>query len=275
VVGVGPAPHIGVTIPTAWPVVQPMRRSSLLFNRSDLHSAYPGLDTAWIESLEDALLRHSDRVLYVSHELMSRDVEVVGERAAFLDHGADIAHFSPDGEVDPEVAAIPSPRMGFFGGIDDYCIDVDLLRRTAEANPDASLVLVGDASCPMGDLTALPNVHWLGRQPYARIPALARGFDVALMPWLDNEWVRYQNPIKLKEYLALGLPVVSTDYPEIDAYRDRVLVARGPTDFSSLVQRALTSPPDRTALRESVRSCTWSARARELAELAESAAPQG
>jgi GT2 family glycosyltransferase/glycosyltransferase involved in cell wall biosynthesis len=269
VVGVGPMPHIGVTIPTAWPVVEPMRRSSLLFNRADLHSAYPGTDTAWIESLEEALLRHSDRVHYVSHELMSRDAEVVGDRAVFLDHGADIAHFSPDGEVDPVVAAIPAPRMGFFGGIDDYTIDVDLLHRTAEANPDTSLVVVGDATCPMGDLTALPNVHWLGFQPYARIPSLARGFDVALMPWLDNEWVRHQNPIKLKEYLALGLPVVTTDYPELDPYRDRVLVAHDRSDFSSLVQQALSSPPDPTALRESVRACTWLARARELADLAD------
>jgi GT2 family glycosyltransferase/glycosyltransferase involved in cell wall biosynthesis len=269
VVGVGSAPHVGVTIPTAWPVVEPMRRSSLLFNRADLHSAYPGTDTEWITSLEDALLRHSDRVHYVSHELMSRDADVVGERSVFLDHGVDFAHFSPDGEIDPEVAAIPAPRMGFFGGIDDYTIDVDLLRRTAEENPDTSLVLIGDATCSMDALTSLPNVHWLGFRPYARIPALARGFDVALMPWLDNEWVRNQNPIKLKEYLAMGLPVVTTDYPELDAYRDRVLVAHDRADFSSLVQQALRSPADPIALRESVRSCTWSARARELAELAD------
>lgn len=270
-IGVGDVPHIGVTIPTAWPVVAPMRRASLVFNRSDLHSAFPEADGAWVASLEESLMRASDRVLYVSHELMKRDWDVVGDRAVFLDHGVDLDHFTLDGEVDPEVAAIPRPRLGFFGGLDDYVVDMDLLRRTAEANPDASLVLVGDATCAMDELTRLPNVHWLGFRPYSRIPAIGRGFDVALMPWLDNEWIRFANPIKLKEYLALGLPVVSTDYPEVEAYRDRVHVAHDRDDFPALARRAAATTPDRAALRASVLSSSWAARAAHLLEAAETA----
>lgn len=266
--GLGDAPHIGVTIPTAWPVAEPMRRSSLVFNRSDLHSAFPEADGAWVSGLEDALMRHSDRVLYVSHELMERDRALVGDRAVFLDHGVDVDHFSPEGDIDPEVAAIPRPRLGFFGGLDDYVVDMDLLRRTAADNPDASLVLVGDATCPMEELTRLPNVHWLGHRPYSSIPAMGRGFDVALMPWLDNEWIRFANPIKLKEYLALGLPVVSTDYPEVESYRDRVQVATH-TDFPGLARRAAESTHDPQGQRDSVLSSSWAARARHLVGVAD------
>ena len=264
VIGVGDAPHIGVTIPTAWPVVEPMRRSSLVFNRSDLHSAFPEADGAWVAGLEDSLMRHSDTVLYVSHELMERDGAVVEGRSVFLDHGVDIDHFSPTGEIDPEVAAIPRPRLGFFGGLDDYVVDMDLLRRTAEENPDASLVLVGDATCSMDELTRLPNVHWLGFRPYSAIPAMGRGFDVALMPWLDNEWIRFANPIKLKEYLALGLPVVSTEYPEVDAYRKQVLVAHDRSDFPGMARRAVESAPDPQEQRDSILTSSWAARARHL-----------
>ena len=271
-VGIGDAPHIGVTIPSAWPVVEAMDRSSLVFNRSDLHSAFPEADGAWVAGLEDSLLRHSDRVLYVSHELMKRDWDVVGDRGVFLDHGVDVDHFTPDGDIDPEVAAIPRPRLGFFGGLDDYVVDMDLLRRTAEDNPDASLVLVGDATCSMDELTRLPNVHWLGFRAYSAIPAIGRGFDVGLMPWLDNEWIRFANPIKLKEYLALGLPVVSTDYPEVEAYRDRVQVAGERTTFPELARRAADVVPDRAALRGSVLSSSWAARAGQLIDVADRAA---
>lgn len=268
-IGIGEAPHIGVTIPTAWPVVEPMRRSSLVYNRSDLHSAFPEADGTWVAGLEDALMRNSDRVLYVSHELMDRDGAVVGDRSVFLDHGVDIDHFTPDGEVDAEVAAIPRPRLGFFGGLDDYVVDMDLLRRTATDNPDASLVLVGDATCPMDELTSLPNVHWLGFRPYSSIPAVGRGFDVALMPWLDNEWIRFANPIKLKEYLALGLPVVSTDYPEVDAYRKQVLVAHDRSDFPGMARRAVDSASDPREQRDSILSSSWAARARHLVGVAD------
>lgn len=271
-VGVGRAPHVGVTIPTGWPVARSMRRSSLIFNRSDLHSAFPGADGAWVSGLEDALLRHSDRVLYVSHELMKLDVDVVGARGAFLDHGVDLAHFSPDGGVHPELADVPAPVLGFFGGLDDYVVDVELLRRTAAENPDVSVVLVGDATCDMAPLTALPNVRWLGYRPYAEIPSLGRGFDVALMPWLDNEWIRFANPVKLKEYLALGLHVVSTSYPEVEAYRDRITVAADRERFPELARQALEARRDAAALRASVTDCSWSERAADLARLADGTA---
>jgi GT2 family glycosyltransferase/glycosyltransferase involved in cell wall biosynthesis len=266
-IGIGARPALGITIPTAWPVVRRMRNSALVFNRSDLQSAFPEADGAWVASLEHALLQAADRVLYVSHELMRRDASVVGERGHFLDHGVDIDHFTRDPRtVDPEVARVPRPRVGFFGGLDDYVVDLDLLRRTAQANPDHSLVLIGDATCSMDDLVALPNVHWLGFRPYADIPALGRGFDVALMPWLDNDWIRYANPIKLKEYLALGLPVVTTEYPEVEDYRDRVLVARR-DEFPAAVRRALADPPDPERLRASILHCAWAARASELMAL--------
>lgn len=269
-IGIGSRPHIGVTIPTAWPVVAKMGRASILYNRSDLHSAFPEADGRRILELEQDLLLRSDGVLYVSHELMRRDATVVGPRGFFLDHGVDLDHFSSDGRiVAPEVDAIPHPRIGFFGGLDDYVVDMELLRRTAESLADVHVVLVGDATCSMQELIELPNVHWLGPRPYSAIPALGRGFDVALMPWLDNEWIRYANPIKLKEYLALGLPVVTTEYPEIEPYRTHVLVAERRESFPELVRRALDQPGDPEARRKVVAASSWAARAATLMSFAD------
>lgn len=267
--GLSPNPAIGVTIPTAWPVVAKMKHSTLLFNRSDLQSAFPEANGEWVASLEHELLAHSDHVLYVSHELMRRDEPTVGTRSFFLDHGVDLDHFSADGKEHPEMRDIPQPRVGFFGGLDDYVVDMELLAETARQLPEVSLVLIGDATCPMDELTTIKNVHWLGFRNYDEIPALGRGFDVAIMPWLNNEWIRYANPIKLKEYLALGLPVVSTEYPEVDYYREQVLVAPDRSGFVRLIGEALAAPGDAAARNAFVRPFSWAGRASALLTLLE------
>ncbi|MEV4525844.1 glycosyltransferase [Streptosporangium sp. NPDC049304] len=266
-------PVIMVTIPTAWDVVRPMRRRALVFNRSDRHSSFPESDRPTIEALERGLLERSDHVIYVSSALMGEEKGVTGERAHFLDHGVDTDHFRrrPESEQPADLRAIPGPRVGFFGALDDYLVDFDLLERLAVELPDVSLVLIGDATVPMERLTRHPNVHWLGFRPYERIPAYGSGFDVAIMPWLDNPWIRHSNPIKLKEYLALGLPVVSTDFQELANYADRVRIAADGGLFVDAVRATLRDgglQPAET-VRGSVLGASWASRAAQLMALAE------
>ncbi|MFI6816920.1 glycosyltransferase [Nonomuraea sp. NPDC050328] len=262
-------PVIMVTLPTAWDVVRPMKRHSLVFNRSDRHSAFPEGGEI-IAAMEQELLRNADSVVYVSRTLMAEDRPLAADRAHFLDHGVDLDHFQR-GPIPPELAAIPSPRVGFFGALDDFVVDFDLLDRLASDLPEVSLVLVGDANGPIERLTRHRNVHWLGFKPYELIPAYGSGFDVAIMPWLDNDWIRHANPIKLKEYLALGLPVVSTEFGELAGYMDRVRVAATPELFAKAVRVSLAegAPVPPATLRESVMAHDWSVRAAELRRIAE------
>ncbi|MEV4176196.1 glycosyltransferase [Nonomuraea sp. NPDC049709] len=270
-------PVIMVTIPTAWDVVRPMRRRALLFNRSDRHSAFPESDTGTIQGLEEALLRRADHVLYVSGALMAEERHLTGDRAHFLDHGVDLEHFTRRDRLPADLADIPGPRVGFFGALDDFVVDFDLLERIAADLPDVSLVLIGDATVPMERLTEHPNVHWLGFRPYEDIPAYGSGFDVAIMPWLDNAWIRHANPIKLKEYLALGLPVVSTDFAELANYTDRVRAVTDPAEFIAAIRSTLDDggPREPQALRESVLGASWSSRAAELMAMAEAPPSRG
>lgn len=265
------SPVYMVTIPTAWDVVRPMERRCLIYNRSDLHSSFPEADKKLIEGYESQLLQHSDFVCYVSRALMLQEQARTGGRAAFLDHGVDLHHFrtlAPEGHP-ADIRDLPRPRIGFFGGLDDYIIDFDLLERIAVEFPEASLVLIGDATCSMERFSKFPNVHWLGFQPYDKMPGYGSGFDVALMPWLDNDWIRHSNPIKLKEYLALGLPVVTIDFPEAHHYAEHLAIARGADAFIAEVRRLLSSPPDPHALRAAVLRKSWAHRAAVLTELCE------
>jgi hypothetical protein len=258
-------PHLIVTVPTAWDVAKEMRRSTLVYNRSDKHSAFGEADQGLIAGLERELLTKADGVLYSSRAFLDSERSLTGARAFFLDHGVDSKHFAPRPRTEVLVQqGGKRPIIGFFGGLDDYVIDFDLLERLAVERPDYTLVLIGDATLPMERLTRHPNVRWLGFRPYAEIPQLGADFDVSIMPWLDNDWIRCCNPIKLKEYLALGQEVVTTWFPEVEHYRDFVHVARTGDEFLARIDdvvRGEKAPGDRRAL---LAKATWDDRTLEL-----------
>ncbi len=266
-----------ITLPTAWPAVRGLPRQRLVVNKADKYSSHPEIDHDSVARAEQELLEAADVVLYVNRELMDEDLPVAGDRAVFLDHAVDLDHFvrRPRSELPPDLAAIPEPRVGFFGSLDDYKIDMDLIERLAREIPDAHVVLVGAATSSMKRFEALDNVHWLGPKPYEEVPAYGSGFDVALMPYLHNEWTRHINPIKSREYLALGLPVVTTDaVPQLQPFADVLLIAADPDDFVAKVRAALQgdSPACRERRRASVAGSSWDDRAELLMQLAESTA---
>jgi glycosyltransferase involved in cell wall biosynthesis len=131
-------------------------------------------------------------------------------------------------------------------------------------------VLIGDAPSDIESLVARDNVHWLGFRDHQEIPAFGTGFDVALMPYLTNDWIRHCNPIKLKEYLALGLPVVSSDFPEARRHEPHVRVARDHAEFIEFVRASAArqaTDEDRSGRRDAIRQSTWSAKADVLLRL--------
>jgi GT2 family glycosyltransferase/glycosyltransferase involved in cell wall biosynthesis len=260
-------PAVLVTLPTAWDAAKRIERRSLIVNRSDRYSAMPEADVSVVRPLEELLLQEADAVVYTSHELMDEERRLVGSRAHFLGHGVDLDHFS-EVAPHPDLVDLPRPRVGFFGGIDDYTVDLRLLTDVADLLPAVQFVLVGDATCDISDLVRRPNVHWFGKRPYAEIPAFGSGFDVALMPWLDNEWIRHSNPIKLNEYLALGLPIVSTPYPEL-AHIDPglVSVAADSAAFAAAIEAELADVSGAGARRAAVEGQTWMNKAELLRAL--------
>ena len=263
---------IFVTIPTAADVVRHWPRRSLLTNRSDLHSAFEETDQDLIRKFETELVGCSDVALYTSRSLMRSEGAIAGDRAVFLDHGVDFDRFAAaTGIPHPDLAEIPRPIIGFFGGIDDYVVDLDLLEKVAKNLPDCSLVLIGDATCPIDHIVSRPNVHWFGFRPYEQIPSLGAGFDVALMPWLRNEWIEQCNPIKMKEYLAIGLPIVSTDFPEVHFYSDAIAIASDHDQFIELIRDALDGRGvgSLESRKARVEDSTWDRKAEQLISLGE------
>lgn len=117
----------------------------------------------------------------------------------------------------PDQAGISHPRIGFFGVIDER-MDTALLAAMADLKPEWQFVMLGPvAKIDRSELPCRPNIHWLGQKRYEDLPAYLAGWDLGLMPFAMNEATRYISPTKTPEFLAAGLPVIST--PVVDVVR--------------------------------------------------------
>ncbi len=182
-------------------------------------------------------------------------------------HGVDFEHFrralDPETVVPDEVARLPRPVIGYFGLLGRDWVDVGLLEHLARRFAHGTLVLVGKVTMDLSALAALPNVHLLGRKPYAELPAYCKGFDVAVIPFPVTEVTLNANPLKAREYLAAGLPVVSTPIPEVEVL-GLCRTAAGPDAFADAVGEALREPGPRRERSEAVRDQSWAARLDEV-----------
>ncbi|MBI3654750.1 MAG: glycosyltransferase family 1 protein [Acidobacteria bacterium] len=110
---------------------------------------------------------------------------------------------------------IPHPRLGFYGVIDER-LDIELLDGLAQARPDWQIIMVGPVvKIDPADLPQHPNIHYLGGKAYQELPAYLSGWDVAMLPFARNESTKFISPTKTPEYLAAGVPVVSTSIRDV------------------------------------------------------------
>ncbi|HSN61007.1 MAG TPA: glycosyltransferase family 1 protein [Ferruginibacter sp.] len=140
----------------------------------------------------------------------------------------DKAHFKAARDFKEELAdqaAIPHPRLGFYGVIDER-FDIEMIKQAADAKPDWHFVLIGPVI--KIDAATLPqnkNIHYLGSKTYDELPSYLSGWDIALIPFAINESTKYISPTKTPEYLAGGKPVISTAITDvINPYHDLGLV---------------------------------------------------
>ena len=157
----------------------------------------------------------------------------------------DVKHFAKALEATDEPedqASIPSPRVGFFGVIDERS-DIELLGRLAEMRPDMHFVMIGPVvKINEEDLPRYENIHYLGAKDYKELPEYIAGWDVAMMPFAMNESTKFISPTKTPEYLAAGRPVVSTPITDVvKPYGEAglVFIADSPEAFSEAIDSAL------------------------------------
>jgi len=270
-------PILWIAIPTAAELIGQFDESIIVYHVSDKYDANTmdhATDPVHIRKLHEHAIDAADLVFYSGRKLF--DEATRGrERSYLLEQGVDYDHWSRVGsgeiEVAPEVASIPRPRLGYFGAIEPWLVDQELIKRAARERPEWQWIFIGNRSRGL-DIERLPNTHFLPPVAYKDLPRYAAGFDVCVLPWeTEQAFTSYGSAIKVREYLATGKPVVISPLPEYEPMSDVLRIARTRDDFMKLVEDALREndlavPARRQA---AVASGTWDARAEWVSELIE------
>ncbi len=258
----GRRPLVWLYTPMMLDLADAFAGAPLVYDKMDELAAFAGADRRTAER-ENALLTRAD-FTFAGGRSLFRSVRSRAVRACCYPSGVDARHFAQALELapHPRLRALGSrPIFGYIGVIDER-LDLALVADIADARPDALVVMVGPVvKIATQTLPQRPNIVYFGKAEYDELPALLAGFDVALMPFAINVHTHNISPTKTLEYLAAGLPVVSTAVPDVvEDFGDVVRVEVTRQGFVAAL-RALP-PPDAERdrrIQRKVRAATWDA----------------
>ncbi|KRB11892.1 UDP-galactopyranose mutase [Achromobacter sp. Root170] len=247
------APVLWYYTPMSLPFTEDIEAGLVVYDCMDELSAFRGAPPDLV-GLEHQLLARADVVFTGGHSLYEAKRRLHPNVHA-VPSSVDRDHFArarASVSIPSDLLAIPTPRLGFYGVLDER-FDTGLLATVAGLRPDWQFVLIGPVvKIDPATLPQAPNIHYLGARGYDQLPGYLAGWDVALMPFAMNESTRYISPTKTPEYLAAGRPVVSTPIADVvRAYGGCpiVQIAANAADFAQAISRALASSatPDTVA----------------------------
>lgn len=227
-----------------------------------------------------ALMAACDRTAAMRSRLVFSTALPVYERQRRLNrkthlvpNAGDYEHFARAADpsaIARELVGLPRPVVGFAGNFLATKVDFELLEHVASARSEYTLLLIGPSTpetlTSLEILVRLPNVRWLGRKPYDQLPRYVAAFDVALIPYVSNDYTRSCFPLKLYEYLAAGKPVVASGLPELAGMEPDVVLAEGPAGFMDAIGAALdrAGETDRARRMQIASRNSWEARTEKL-----------
>lgn len=178
-------------------------------------------------------------------------------------------------QIPEDSEKITKPHIGYIGAIQDKLLDFSLIEDLANSRPNWSIVLIGPVSNSVSGeverLKQLHNVHFLGPKEGRCLPGYLAYFDVGIIPFAQNDLIKNAFPLKFFEYLAAGLPVVTTEIPSLLSYKDYAIVARDHEEFIAGLSKALMD--NDIALKqkriEFARNNTWEQRVAEYSKIIE------
>jgi glycosyltransferase involved in cell wall biosynthesis len=270
-------PILWIAIPTAAEMIGTLDESAVVYQVSDKYDANTmdhATDPSVVRRLHEHAIDAADLVFYSGRKLFNEATRGC-DRSYLLEQGVDYDHWRQVGDgtvsVAAEVARIPRPRLGYFGAIEPWLVDQELIKRAARERPEWQWIFIGNKSRGL-EIEELANTHFLPPVAYAELPRYAAGFDVCVLPWeTEQSFTSYGSAIKVREYLATGKPVVIAPLPEYEPMGDVLRIARSRDEFLRLVEEALleNDPEARAKRQGAVASGTWEARAEFVGELIE------
>ncbi|GGZ00914.1 glycosyltransferase [Pseudoduganella plicata] len=276
----GEDPIVWFYTPMALPLLPQLHASVVVYDCMDELSAFKNPPRQLLQR-ETALLNIADLVFTGGPSLYEAK-RTRHANAHCFSSSVDAQHFAQAldrAASHPDQAAIPHPRLGFYGVIDER-LDTDLVAAVADANPDWQVVLVGPVvKIDPANLPQRPNLHYLGQRSYDELPKFLAGWDVCLMPFALNDATKFISPTKVLEYMAAELPIVSTAIRDVEQpYSHVVAIGHSPEEFVAHCKAALEQSAEQKAqqvekMRQVVAKTSWENTASRMRELIDGTTP--
>ncbi|HOA74939.1 MAG TPA: glycosyltransferase [Phycisphaerae bacterium] len=237
----------------------------------DAFGEFSGYNRALIERRERELIDRANVVITTSPPLYDSK-RSLHPNVHLIEHGVDHQHLAralaDETAVPEDIARLPRPIFGFVGVVGDW-VDVQLVTELARRRPGASVVMIGPRSAAFNSIPSLPNLHWLGPRDHRLLPGYLKSFDVGLIPFRQVPLTHNANPIKLYEYLAAGVPTVSTSLPAVKPIPGSVWLADDAAAAADCCDQALrhNTPAERAARSRLMLAHSWVQRLEELSEI--------
>ena len=257
--------------PASADVVGSFGERAIVYHCVDEYSEFTGVGKTALLEMEKRLMAKADCVV-VSSDHLRTSKRSHNVNTFLVTHGVDLDHFrkacDTQTQVPDEMAAFKHPIIGFFGLVADW-IDLELIRFLAESRPHWDFVLIGKVVTDTRIFDGIGNIHMIGRKPYQLLPNYAKAFDAAMVPFAVNELTLAANPLKMREYLAAGLPVVATALPEAERMKAVLHVARDKSEFlrqlDSIIESGKTGP--QMKISETMECESWDHKVEELSRI--------
>ena len=252
------------TIPIVADLPERLNARRWVYYCVDDFSEWPGLDSQALRSMERKFVGRVDRVISAGENLAVR-MRLLGRESHVISHGIDLEHWRRGGPPTTLLREFERPIVLFWGLIDRR-LDIEALLLLDKRMTAGTIALVGPQQDPDPLIKSLARVKLPGPSPYENLPALAAEADVLVMPYADLAVTRAMQPLKLKEYLATGRPVVSTRLPALAGWEDCLDIADGPAEFASAVlRRSVSDLPDaQSVARKRLQLEGWNMKAEEF-----------
>lgn len=257
------------TIPIVADLVQAVPARRWVYYCVDDFAAWPGLDSQSLQQTEELLVARCDR-LVAAGENLARRLQQMGRRPKILTHGVNLAWWQRGSSVRcPQILVTMERPIVLFWGLIDRRLDTAWLEALNRRLDHGSIVLAGPCQEPDPALNQLPRLRQIGQIPFEQLPDLAASTDALIMPYADLPVTRAMQPLKLKEYLATGKPVVTSRLPAVIEWGDCLDVADDAEGFAEVViERCISGlPPPQLAARSRLARETWSVKAEILREI--------
>lgn len=240
-----------------------VKYNKLIHRLSDEKSGFKSFFST-LAKLEEELLRESD-VIFATAKVLEDKARKYSDRVYYLPNGVNYDNFQKESyEMPKEYEAYSnSKRVIYIGAISEW-LDCEMIEEALKNNENVEFFFIGPDKGVLEPLKRYNNLHILGKRPYESLPDYLNFSHCAIIPFKKNKLTDAINPVKLYEYLACGIPTVTSDYKEINYVKGPFFIAKNPVEFSNLITKAIELEQNVEELKNFAKANDWNSRVDEI-----------